>query len=100
MMSARSGGGGGGVDRAAVALLDQVGQVAAVVDVGVREQHGVELRRVEAKIAVAFVGLGPAALEQAAFEQDRWPLASRRYCEPVTVRAAPLKVIFMNSLLG
>ena len=54
------------VNRALVAVPDQVGQVAAVIDVGVREDQGIDLSRVERELAVALVGVVPAALEQAA----------------------------------
>ena len=59
-----------GVDRSPVPLLDQVGQVAAVVDVSVRQQHRVDFRGIEVEIAVAFVSFLTPALEQAAFQQQ------------------------------
>lgn len=52
-----------GVDRSPVPFLDQVGQVAAVVDMSVRQQHRVDLRGVEVKMAVAFEGFLSPALE-------------------------------------
>ena len=71
---AQVGGGLGGVDRAAEAGFDQAGQVAAVIDVGVREDHRIDIRRLEAEAAVALVGLGARALVQPAVEQDGVPV--------------------------
>ncbi len=48
--------GGRGVDRSTEALPHQVRQVAAVVDVGVREDDGVQAARVEGEVAVDGVG--------------------------------------------
>jgi hypothetical protein len=79
----------GGVNRPFVTVADQVGQVAAVVYVGVRKQHGIQILDVEMKMPVALEGFLSAALEQAAFQQDLLPLISSKCSEPVTVRAAP-----------
>ena len=64
------GGGGGGVDGVAVALLGQRGDVAAVVDVGVGEHHGIHRGGIEAEGLVDGFGFLAAALEQAAIEED------------------------------
>jgi len=66
-------GGKGAVDVALEALAAEVGQIAAVVDVRVAQDHGVNLPRVEGKAAVTLGGLLAMPLEQAAFEQE--PLA-------------------------
>src|SRR5262249_14766295 len=52
------------------ALADERREVAAVVDVGVAEDDGVDLVRVEREVAVPLPGLLAAALVQAAVEQD------------------------------
>src|SRR5205823_14833603 len=61
---------GGTVDGAFVTLADQVGQVAAVVDVGVAEDDGVQGRGVKGEVGVAFAGLAARAQVQAAVHQD------------------------------
>ena len=58
------------MDRAVVALLDKVRQVARVVNVRVAQDGGVNLARVERKAAVAVRGLLAVALVEAAFEQQ------------------------------
>ena len=63
-------GGGGGVDVAVEAVVAELGEVAAVVDVGVGEDDAVDLFGVEGEGAIAFHGLGAAALEEAAVEED------------------------------
>ena len=93
-------GGVGAMNRARIALFDQIRQVAGVVNVRVAQHDGVNLPRVERKGAVAPGGFLAMALKQAAFEQQRWPLISRRYMEPVVVRAAPKKWIFIASKRG
>ena len=64
------GGGGGGMDGVAVALLGQGGDVAAVVDMGVGQDHGIHGDGIESEGAVDFVGVLAAALEESAIEQD------------------------------
>ena len=66
-------GGEGAVDVSPEALLDEVRQVAAVVDVRVREDHRVDLRWVEEEVLVALVAVLAPALVEAAVEED--PLA-------------------------
>ena len=63
-------GGGGGVDVAVEAVVAELGEVAAVVDVGVGEDNAVDLLGVEGKGTIAFHGLGAATLEEAAVEED------------------------------
>jgi hypothetical protein len=58
------------VDRPGEALADQVGQVAAVVDVGVAEQDGVDVRRAEGEGLVAPVTFGSGAEDQPTVEQE------------------------------
>ena len=67
---AERGRGGRGVDRAAVALARERGQVAAVVDVRVGKDHGIETADVEREAAVDLARLLAAALEQPAVAQD------------------------------
>ncbi len=69
---------GGRVDRAAVPGLHSSGQQPAVVEVGVGQQHRVELGRVERErdpVADRFVR---AALEHAAVDQDPGPLGDEQ----------------------
>ncbi len=63
-------GGGGGVDVAVEAVVAELGEVAAVVDVGVGEDDAVDLLGVEGEGTIALHGLGAAALEEAAVEED------------------------------
>ena len=63
-------GGGGGVDVSAVALAGEVGEIPAVVDVGVGEDHGGEVGRVEGEMFVAVVGFLAVPLVKPAVEQD------------------------------
>jgi hypothetical protein len=63
-------GGVRGVDAPPEALFPQLRQQPGVVDVGVREQDGVDGGGVEAEVAVAFARLGAAALKQTAIEQQ------------------------------
>lgn len=67
---AQIGGGGGGVNGAAKSGFVERGEIAAVVDVGVREDDGVNVATVKGKIAVALFGFTAAALVEAAIEQD------------------------------
>ena len=53
-----------------VAQLDEGGDVAAVVDVGVREDHRIDVGGGEAEGLVDLVGFLAAALEEAAVEED------------------------------
>ena len=80
------------VDRAGEALLDQVGQVAAVVDVGVAEQHRVDVSRAEGKLAVAARLSARRPWNRPQSSSSDCPQASTWCIEPVTVRAAPQKV--------
>jgi len=61
---------GGAVDRPAETLPDEVAQVAAVVDVGVAEEHRVDVPGAERELAVASMAFGPVPLEEAAVEQQ------------------------------
>ena len=71
MTAGQGAGGRGAVDRSVEALLDQIGQVAAVVDVGMAEQHRVDVAGPEGKFLVANAALGAMALEQSAVQQQR-----------------------------
>ena len=64
------GGGRRGVDGFRVALLDEGGDVAAVVDVSVGEDHGVDLGGIEPEGLVDLVGFLAAALKHAAIEEN------------------------------
>ena len=66
-------GGRGGIDGAAKSIFHQGRQVAAMVDVGVRDQAGVDVRWVEGQVAVTFEGLFPATLVETAVEQNTLP---------------------------
>lgn len=61
--------GGGGVDVAGVAVASEGGEVAAVVDVGVGEDDAGEGFDRHGEVAVALVGIGAAALVEAAIEE-------------------------------
>ena len=58
----------GAVDRARVALADEVGQVAAVIDMCVAEDDSADLPRIKRELAIAPVGFRAAALKQSAVE--------------------------------
>ncbi len=62
-------GGGRGVDRALKSVLDQARQIAAVVDVRVREDDGVDRGRRKRKLAVARERLLAASLIETTVEQ-------------------------------
>lgn len=62
--------GGGGVDIAGEAVVAELREVPAVVDVGVGEDDAVDLFGVEGEGAVAFHGLGTSALVETAIEED------------------------------
>ena len=83
------------VDRPAKPALDEERQQAAVVEVGVGQHDGVELRGVEPERDPVADGLVGAALEHAAVDEDAGPLGLRRNWEPVTVVAPPRKWICM-----
>ena len=60
----------GGVDGAAVASADEGGEVAAVVDVRVREEDAVDRTGIDGQLAVALEGLLAVALVETAIEED------------------------------
>src|SRR5262249_19153212 len=62
--------GEGGVDVPRKPAAAEVGQVAAVIDVSVTQNHAVHLARRERELPVPFDRLGPAALEEPAFQQN------------------------------
>jgi hypothetical protein len=66
----QAGGGGGGEDRTCEAALDQVGQVAAVVNVGMGQDDCIEAGRVEWELQVPCVCLSARTLEKPTFEQQ------------------------------
>jgi hypothetical protein len=61
--------GGSAINRAGVTLLDEIGQVACVINVRVAQDHGVNLLRIEREIAVAAGHLFAMALKESAFEE-------------------------------
>ena len=63
-------GGAGGDDLAAEAALGEQRQPAAMVEMGVGEQHHVDRLRIEAEGLGVVLGELAAALEQAAIDQD------------------------------
>ena len=62
--------GRGGVNGALKTLLHQVGQVAAMIQVCVAEEHGPKRLGVEGKLPVAAVRLATTPLVQAAFQEQ------------------------------
>jgi hypothetical protein len=60
---------GRGVDRIVVAIAHETRQVAAVIDVRVREDHRVDRLRGKRELAVTFEGLFAMALVEPAVEQ-------------------------------
>ena len=70
-------GGRGGVDRAGESVLDHRRQIAAVVDMRVRKDDGVDGGSVEGQMAVLLVRLFAPALIETAIEQN--PLAAGLY---------------------
>ena len=60
----------GGEDRTFIALFDQVGQIAAMIQMGVGEDDRVEVVRRKGEIPIPLLALSPAPLEQAAVQQD------------------------------
>ena len=60
----------GAVDRPREALADEIGQVAAVVDMGMAEQHRIDIRRRERELPIAFVHFLALPEHQPAIEQD------------------------------
>ncbi len=60
----------GGINRSAEALFDQVGNVAAVVDVGMAEDHRVNLRRFEWEIQINPIRLFAFSLVGTAIQQE------------------------------
>ena len=65
--------GGGGVDGAFVSVFDEGGQVAAVVKMGVAQQHGVGLEHGWRRRRPVALAVHLEALEEAAVEQDALP---------------------------
>jgi hypothetical protein len=63
-------GGGGGVDVAGEVGAEQRGEVAAVVDVGVGEDDGVDVGGVKGEVAVTLEALLALALGEAAVKQE------------------------------
>src|SRR4051812_30951482 len=61
-------GAAGAVDRSAEALLHQEREISAVIDMGVREHHGIEIVRKEGRVGPVPLAQGLESLEQAAVE--------------------------------
>ena len=59
----------GGVNFTFETLLDQVGNVATMVDVGMRENHRVNFRGIKGEVQIREVGLFAPALKSATFQQ-------------------------------
>ncbi len=62
------------MDVAPKTALDQRGDVAGVVNVGVGEDEGIHVPDLERQVAVALESLLPPPLEQTAVEQDVAPV--------------------------
>ena len=58
------------INRADEALLDEIRQIAAMVDMGMAQQDGVDLFWPERKLAVAAMAFASASLEEPAIEQQ------------------------------
>lgn len=71
--AAQVAGGRGGVNVTVEAVVVQLGEITAVVDVGVREHDAVDRLRVKRELTIALHGFCTATLVEAAVEQD--PLA-------------------------
>ena len=69
-------------------MLDQKGQIAGVVEMGVREQNRVDPMRIDREAIPIAQTQCLEALEQAAINSRRSAF-STRYLEPVTVPAPP-----------
>ena len=62
------------MDLTSKALLHQVGKISGVVNVSVGEDHGMDLFRVERKSGIAPDHFPAAALEEAAVQQNVFPI--------------------------
>ena len=80
-MSHRRQVGPGGVNLARIALLGQQGQMSAVVDVGVGQQHAVDLLH---RMGRGWFSIDVLALLHAAVDQNVQPPVSSRVQLPVT----------------
>ena len=87
----------GRVDRAREALVDDVRDQPAVVEVGVGQEDRVEGRRVEAERHAVADRLIRAALEHPAVDEDPGASVTSRNWEPVTVVAPPRKWISIGA---
>ena len=70
------------VDRSGEPAAHEVGQVAAVIDVRVAENHRVDALGAEREVPVPACALGPAALEQPAVEEDRFAVGGELVHRP------------------
>ena len=83
---------GGGVDPAAIALLDQQRQQPAMVEVGVGQQDRIELARVERERDPVADRLVRAALEHPAVDEDPRPVGVEQELGPGDGRGATEEV--------
>ena len=71
-----------------------------MVEMGVGQKHEIDFFGVEAEVGGVLLVDPPAALEQAAIDQNFLPAASSRWHEPVTPRSAPWKDSFIRRVPG
>jgi hypothetical protein len=88
-------GGGRGVDGTAVALLDQRRQVAAVVQVGVAQHHGVDVQQLAWQRRPVAFAVHLEALEQAAVQQHAVAGQFDQVARPGHAVGGAEEVIFM-----
>ena len=73
-------------------VLDQQRQIAAVIEMGVGEDHRLNVARVDGKRRPVLEAQRLEALKQAAVDQELAAVFSSAYFEPVTVPAPPRNV--------
>ncbi len=69
-MAGQAGGRRGGMHLTSKALLDQVGEISRVVNVGVGQDHGIDVFWGKWKFGVALNHFLTSALEEAAIQED------------------------------
>ena len=74
--------GAGHVDGAGKAVFDQHRQSSAVIDVGVRQDNGVDLARIETQVLVLLNRFAAAPLHQAAIQEDRSVFGAHQVFRP------------------
>ena len=85
-------------DAAPETLRDQAREIAAVIEVRVRQHDRRDVRRLDRQVAPVALAQLLEPLEQPAVDQDPGVPVSSRCFDPVTVRAAPRNVSFIAPL--